>query len=602
VQSGERAPKPADAFRELSAPIRGALTLAATLQAFATIAGLVPFAAGFELAREVLPPGGPAPDHDRLWTITFVAIGAAVVHFVLAGLAIAVSHRADADLQLLLRRRIAEHLSRVPLGWFTETNSGTVQQALQNDIDDMHYVVAHARLDLTAAIAAPLASLSWLFSVNWALALITLAPIAGFAMAQKALLGGAREQMGAVAGAMAKVNTAVVEFVQGSAALKTFGQGAGAHRRFDDAADEYHRVFTAGNAPILRTVSLSTGFVSPVAMLLVILAGGTLLVEAGQTTPVDVLPFVLLGLGLTAPVQTAGGAAAALHSASAAAGRVRDLLAVPTLPEPAAPETTAPETTAPDLAYSAERGLTVEFRGVDFAYRPESPVLRGINLRLAPGTVTALVGPSGAGKSTLAALLPRFHDPSAGEIRIGGRDLRDIPSDELYRLIGFVFQDIALPRATIADNIRLGRPHATLTQMVRAARAAAIHDRILDLPRGYDSVIGIDANLSGGERQRIAIARALLADAPILVLDEATAFADPDSEAAIQRGLSRLATGRTVLVIAHRLASVADADLIVVLDQGSVVERGRHDQLLAAGGLYSRLWQVAGAQKAEEAV
>ncbi len=616
-QPGSRRPKPPKAFRELAEPVRGALRAAVLLQALATAAGLMPFAAGYLLARQVLPPGGSAPDRGALWTITGVAIGAALVHFLLAALAIAVSHRADADLQLLLRRRIAEHLSRVPLGWFTEANSGTVQRALQNDMEDMHYVVAHARLDLTAALIAPLACLAWLFSVNWALALITLVPVVGFALAQKALIGGAKAQMGAVAAAMAAVNTAVVEFVQGAAALRTFGHGAGAHRRFSAAADEYHRVFTAGNAPILRSVSLSTGFVSPVAMLLVILAGGTLLVEVGQTTPLDVLPFVLLGLGLAAPVQTAGGAAAALYSASSAAGRVRDLLAVPVLSEPdasalngaalngATPPDTTPNGATPNGVLAAgtttpegRTGITVELRGVAFAYRQDAPVLRGVDLTLAPGTLTALVGPSGAGKSTLAALLPRFHDPTAGQVLLDGRDIRDIPADTLYRLIGFVFQDVTLLRTSIADNIRLARPDADLDTVVRAARAAAIHDRITALPRGYDSVVGVDAELSGGERQRVAIARALVTDAPILVLDEATAFADPDAEAAVQLGLSRLAAGRTVLVIAHRLATITQADQIVVLNRGLVVERGRHPDLLAADGVYRALWRVSGVDDA----
>lgn len=214
-------------------------------------------------------------------------------------------------------------------------------------------------------------------------------------------------------------------------------------------------------------------------------------------------------------------------------------------------------------------------------------MLRGVSLELRPGTVTALVGPSGSGKSTLATLLPRFHDVTAGAVRIGGVDVRDIAPDELYRWVGFVLQDVALVHGTITDNIRLGRPDATDAEVVAAATAAHIHTRIEQLPDGYATV---DAQLSGGEAQRIAIARALLADTPVLVLDEATAFADPESEAAVQDALSELAHGRTLLVIAHRLPTVVAANQIVVLDDGAVVERGTHHELLAAAGRYAAMW------------
>jgi ATP-binding cassette, subfamily B, bacterial IrtA/YbtP len=232
----------------------------------------------------------------------------------------------------------------------------------------------------------------------------------------------------------------------------------------------------------------------------------------------------------------------------------------------------------------------VELRDVRFGYDPGQEVLRGIDLVLEPGTVTAIVGPSGSGKSTLVQLLPRFFDPTHGSVLLGGVDLREIGSRELYRNVSFVFQDVRLLRASVADNIALAVPHAVLDDVVRAARLANVHDRILELPRGYDTVVGEDAGLSGGEAQRISLARALLAAAPVLVLDEATSFADPQTEQAVRRALATLGGDRTTLVIAHRPETVADADTVVVLENGSIVERGRPAELLARNGEFAALY------------
>jgi ATP-binding cassette subfamily B protein IrtA len=220
------------------------------------------------------------------------------------------------------------------------------------------------------------------------------------------------------------------------------------------------------------------------------------------------------------------------------------------------------------------------------------PVINNVCLTLEPGTITALVGPSGSGKSTLAALLARFHDVGSGAIRVGGRDIRELSPDDLYTQVGFVLQDSELVSGSVAENIALAVPDATTEQIEAAARQAQIHDRILRLPEGYRTRLGPDSTLSGGERQRLVIARAILADTKILVLDEATAFADPESEHLVQRALSRLAIGRTVLIIAHRLPTITTADRIVVLTDGTIVEAGTHDQLLAAGGRYRELWQA----------
>jgi len=565
------------ALRDLLAPARPAIAVACALQVVASIAGVVPFVAVAELARALCQP---EVDGERAWAVAVAGVVALLVRLVFLGLAGCVTHFADNDLQLDIRRRMAAHLGRVPLGWFTEHNSGAVKKALQDDVEALHHLVAHAYLELTAAIVVPVVSVAYLLSIDWRLTAVTLIPAVLGVGLYGSLMRGYGEQMAAYGAAIARVNGAAVEFVQGIAVVKTFGQSGRAHRRFLAEADGFVEFFWKWVAGLLVPSALAELILSPIVALLTVLAAGAVFVAEGWLAPLDVLPFALLGLGITAPFMALNYAQQDLSLAQQAAGRICAVLAAPVLP-----------IAGPGGPVPADE--TVRFHGVRFSYDGTTEVLRGVDLVLAAGTVTALVGPSGAGKSTLAKLVPRFWDPSVGSVSIGGVDLRDLPPAELYRRVGFVFQDVRLLRTSLRDNIRLGDPTATGAQVEAAARAAQIHERIVALPRGYDSVVGEDAMLSGGEAQRVTIARALLVEPRIVVLDEATAFADPESEAAIQDALATLAAGRTLLVVAHRLHTIVGADQIVVVDDGVVVERGRHGELLAANGRYRRLWDAA---------
>ncbi|MEU8384280.1 ABC transporter ATP-binding protein [Streptosporangium sp. NPDC048865] len=442
----------------------------------------------------------------------------------------------------------------------------------------VHPLIAHAPGELVSAFVVPAVSLVYLLTVDWRLTLVTLVPVVtAVALVPLLTLPARLREQEEYDAAMGRIASSVVEFVQGIPVVKAFGGGGRAHRAFLTAADDFVDVFSRWVRGVSAVAAGMQLALSPPFVLLVVLTGGAVLITSGGMTPAGLLPFLLLGPGLTAPVAALGHGFDDLQAARRAAGRIRAVLEVRPLPEPAHPV--------------APRGHRVELRGVRFGYEAGHEVLRGIDLVLEPGTVTAIVGPSGSGKSTLVRLLPRFFDPTHGSVVLGGADLRELDGRELHRTVSFVFQDVRLLRASVADNIALAVPSAGLDDVVRVARLADIHDRILALPRGYETVLGEEAELSGGEAQRISIARALLAGAPVLVLDEATAFADPRTERAVRDVLTKPAGDRTVLVIAHRLETVAGADTVVVLEDGVIVERGGPAELLARNGRFAALWR-----------
>ncbi|GEO79875.1 ABC transporter ATP-binding protein [Pararhodospirillum oryzae] len=567
----------------LMAPVRGRIILAMALAALGmacSITAVVALAAVLDLVR------GGTPDLPLLDAeASAPALGFLAAALILAGLSLRtvsfiVSHRAAFDLEEGLRLDLADHLARLPLGILITTGPGALTKIIQGDVRALHAFVADSTPLVARNVAAPVVSLAWLLVIDIRLALVALAVFAAGMMAMRLAMKDYATLRQRYDHAREAIQTAVIEFVQAMPVVRLFDDASTSFGRYQRALEDFRLVFkgwvqasgVAGRVALL--------VLSPLPTLITVLAVGLVLMAGGSLGFAGLAAVLMLSTGVADALLPLMWMSEFIRKSRAGALRIHELARERPLPEPAAPRVPA--------------DASLVFDAVRFTYPGrETPALDGVGFSVAPGSVCAVVGPSGAGKSTLARLIPRFWDVDSGAIRVGGVDVRECATDTLMNRVSFVFQETFLFHGSVLENIRMGRPGASLEDVQAAARAAQIHTFIESLPEGYDTLVGErGARLSGGQRQRLTIARALLRDAPILVLDEATAFADAENETLLVQALATLMRGRTVLIIAHRLSTIRDADQIVVLDQGCLVEQGRHDDLLARNGLYARLWQT----------
>ena len=565
----------ASSLLRFAGPYKGRYALSICLSVLGVASGLVPYYAAAQMLIGLI--GTERSFSFYIFWGTVAAVGY-LAKSTFAILSTSVSHTATFLALRDIRKQIVDKFSRMPMGTLLNTPSGQLKDTLVDRVEGLETPLAHLLPEMSANVLVPVFIVVYLFVLDWRMALISLITIPVGMVFMATILKTYPQQYEGSVKINQRMNNAVVEYVNGIEVIKAFNQSAASYGKYSDAVHENADYFYKWMKSCQWAMA-SYNAICP-AVLITVLPAGVVFYAAGSITSANLITIIILSLGIVGPLIAASNFADSLGMVGTVVNEIAALLDGPELVRP----------TQPVSLDSQE----IRLNDVSFSYNNDGDnAIQHIDLTIKPGTVTALVGPSGSGKSTITKLIAGFWDVGAGSITLGGKDLRTIPQKQLADQIAYVSQDNYLFDDTIRENIRMGRLSASDAEVEEVAKAAGCDAFIRRLENGYDTNVGgAGGHLSGGERQRIAIARAMLKNAPIIILDEATAYIDPENEAVVQQAVSKLVAGKTLIIIAHRLSTITDSDQIVVMKDGSISGIGTHDELLKTSELYREMWQA----------
>ena len=561
---------------------QGGLKRAVLSAVVGVLFGMLPYFAAAQIILGLL-----SGNQESSFYLTWCAV--ALVGFLLRAtlysLALSQSHKATFAILKSIREKVLEKLPKMPLGTILDTSSGQMKQVIVDQVESMERPLAHLLPEMTANVLGPVCILVYLFILDWRMALLSLVSIpVGMAFMMAVMAGYGKQYEGSVKTTQA-MNSAIVEYIGGIEVIKAFNQGKNSYEKFSSRVRANAAYYYNWMKKCQFGMALAYA-IAPTTLITVLPVGWSFYTDGSLSAEVF-LTTIILSMSIVGPLIAAMGFVDNLAKVGTIVGSVDEILLKPEQDHGTQPA----QLGKPDIALDH----------VSFGYAQDKEILHNISLTIPAGSLTALVGPSGSGKSTIAKLIAGFWDVTEGRITLGGMEESRIPLEQLYDQVAFVSQDNYLFDDTIRENIRMGRVNATDQEVEQVAKAAGCDGFIRQLEHGYDTRVGGGgAHLSGGERQRIAIARAMLKNAPVVILDEATAYIDPENEAVVQRAVAKLVEGKTVIVIAHRLSTITGADQIVVVKDGSIEAQGRHEELLRHCPLYADLWQAhMGAKEGE---
>ncbi len=564
---------PFSRLMDFAKPHKGKYAASVFFAVIGVASGMVPYFAVATMLIRLIDGG-----RELSFYLTWCGIAAAgfVLKAICMNISTTFSHKATFSVISEVRFRLTSKLTRVPMGYLLENPSGQLKATIVERVDSIETPLAHVLPEMTSNLLVPLGIIIYLFTLDWRMALVSLITLPIGLIAYMGMMKDYAVKYAAVTNAGKHMSATTVEYIGGIEVIKAFNQSAASYAKFTDAVKKNTQLVmdwmraTQGYSAVAQSVWP--------AVLVGVLPVGCIFYLNGTLDAPDFITITILSLGIIGPIIAAMFFTDDIAKIGTIVGDIGTILDMPDLERPGSKRKL--------------NGSDIVLKNVTFAYKDEQ-VLKGVSLKIEGGSVTALVGPSGSGKSTIAKLIASLWDVDGGSITLGGTDIRDIPMEQLMDNLAYVSQDNYLFNETVRDNIRMGRPSASDAEVEAAAKASGCHEFIMKLERGYDTIAGgAGGHLSGGERQRIAIARAMLKDAPIVILDEATSYTDPENEAVIQEAVARLVEGKTLIVIAHRLSTVTDSDKIVVVNQGLIEAEGRHQELLDGCGLYRGMWKA----------